>query len=314
MWMLKTQATQRRWLWLVLAVILAAGTLSIWSVATAKRQESRRVPLATIRGAIETLETLHRKKVPGDWMTGHPQEKGQTFEQYRRQRPKRLTEKYRHLGVQPLGKCTPTQRELVLLTEDYLSRLFGLPVQELETLEADVVPNDARRVHPTTGDRQIRTSYVLKDLLPPRRDNDTLALLALTAEDLYPAENWNFVFGEASLSEGVGVWSIYRFGDPDESYAARQTCLLRMLKVAGHETGHMLSIPHCTALECGMNGANSLSETDSQPLSFCPHCAAKIWWALDLEPATWYESLAAFAREQGLHKEAQVWEQRLDAL
>jgi archaemetzincin len=130
----------------------------------------------------------------------------------------------------------------------------------------------------------------------------------LTAEDLYPDEDWNFVFGQASLSERVGVWSMYRYGDPTESAEARQMCLRRMLKVAGHETGHMLGIPHCTDWECGMNGSNSLPETDAQPLAFCHHCAAKVWWALDLEPAAWYESLATFARERGLEAEAQVWE------
>ena len=120
--------------------------------------------------------------------------------------------------------------------------------------------------------------------------------------------------GSTALYERVGVWSMYRYGDPAESDEARQLCLRRMLKVAGHETGHMLGIPHCTAWECGMNGSNSLPETDSQPLAFCHHCAAKVWWAMDVQPEAWYQSLAGFAREQGLEEEEEVWEERRDKL
>src|SRR3712207_7363776 len=38
--------------------------------------------------------------------------------------------------------------------------------------------------------------------------------------------------------------------------------LLRTLKIAAHETGHMFSVRHCTKYECVMNGSNHLGETD----------------------------------------------------
>jgi archaemetzincin len=31
-------------------------------------------------------------------------------------------------------------------------------------------------------------------------------------EDLYPEPSWNFVFGQASLNERVGVYSFARYG------------------------------------------------------------------------------------------------------
>ena len=41
-------------------------------------------------------------------------------------------------------------------------------------------------------------------------------MLAITAFDLWPGPGWNFVFGQASLTERVGVWSMARNGDPDD--------------------------------------------------------------------------------------------------
>ena len=86
---------------------------------------------------------------------------------------------------------------------------FGVPVKILKDIPSSKVPKNARRVHPTWGDKQILAPWVLK-YLKKKRPRDCLAIVAFTAEDLYPRESWNFVFGMASLKERVGVWSIYR--------------------------------------------------------------------------------------------------------
>lgn len=39
-------------------------------------------------------------------------------------------------------------------------------------------------------------------------------MIAFTNADLWPGEGWNYVFGQASLADHVGVWSIHRYGDP----------------------------------------------------------------------------------------------------
>jgi archaemetzincin len=163
---------------------------------------------------------------------------------------------------------------------------------------------------PTWGDRQILTGYVL-DLLKRRRPADAVAVLGLTTADLWPGEGWNFVFGQASLRDRVGVWSLYRQGDPHAEYA---TCLRRTLKTAVHETGHMLGIAHCTAYECGMNGSNHRAEADARPLWFCPEDEMKVWWACRVDPRTRYERLVEFAGAHGLDREARFWEKSLAAL
>jgi len=83
--------------------------------------------------------------------------------------------------------------------------------------------------------------------------------------------------------------------------------LLRAIKLALHETGHMLGLRHCTAYRCGMNGTNNLQETDRCPLAFCPVCEEKLWWALGLDPQRRYEPLIAFAETHRMEREATFW-------
>ena len=141
-----------------------------------------------------------------------------------------------------------------------------------------------------------------------------MAVLALTTADLWPGKGWNFVFGQASFSDRVGVWSLSRFGNPEGAKAEAQQYRRRMFKVAVHETGHMLGIAHCTAYECGMNGSNHLAEMDSRPFSFCPECVQKIWWACRVDPVRRYASLAEFAKQHGLAAEAAFWQKSADRL
>jgi archaemetzincin len=206
---------------------------------------------AELRKVIAKLAPLHKKlgkPRPGDWLLSH-KEPGQSFEEYLRCRPVLPTRKRPVLYVQPLGRFTKTQRKVVKLTAEFMGLHFSLPVKVLKLLPLSVIPAKARRVHPQWGDKQILTTYVLDKVLRPRLPKDAAACIALTASDLWPGEGWNFVFGQASLAQRVGVWSIYRNGDPAKNAAAFRLCLLRTLKTATHEIGHMFSMLHCTAHE-----------------------------------------------------------------
>ena len=191
-----------------------------------------------------------------------------------------------------------------------LGRFYNVPVKTLHSIPLDVIPRKARRVHPSWKVPQILSTHVL-NLLKARRPPDAVAVLALTTSDLWPGEGWNFVYGQASLSERVGVWSLARNGDPVAEYPV---CLSRTLKTALHETGHMLGIPHCTAYECGMNGSNHEEESDSRPMGFCPEDEMKIWWGCRVDPARRYERLVEFAGANGLTVEARAWKAALDAV
>jgi archaemetzincin len=188
---------------------------------------------------------------------------------------------------------------------------YGLPIQSLPVVDSRSISLHARRVHPTWRVPQVLTGYVLNNVLVPYRRRNAVATLALASTDLWPGEGWNFVFGQASLTDRVGVWSLARFGDPETEWPV---VLRRTIQVAMHETGHMLGILHCTRFECGMNGSNSLPESDHAPLPFCSECETKVCWACGLDPAARTTALRDFFKKEGLEREWTEYERRLKAL
>jgi archaemetzincin len=270
--------------------------------------------LSQLRVAAEKIAPLHQKKQPpgaDDWLTSHP-ERGQTFEQYRHTNPNRPTKIRTTLYVQPIGEFTVAQKQLVGDTAELLSRFYHVRTKVLDAIGLDVIPGEARRSSPDGP--QILTTYVLESVLKPKRPRDAVAVLGLTTADLWPGRGWNFVFGQASLSERVGVWSLARYGNLDRSEDEAPQFRRRMFKVAVHETGHMFGIAHCTAYECGMNGSNHLAEIDQRPFCFCPECVQKVWWACHADPLKRYRSLADFAKRHGLDAEAAFWQKSADRL
>lgn len=271
---------------------------------------------ATLRKTMQSLRPLHEKlgkPGPGDWLANH-KEPGQTFAQYLRSSPVLPRGRRKVLYIQPLGEFSAKQQKIVELTADFLGRYYSLEVQTLKRLPPTVIPQAARRKHPSWGMEQIFSPYVLDKVLAPRLPDDAAAMLALTATDLYPADDWNFVFGQASLKKRVGVWSLYRNGDPEQNEESYRLCLLRTLKTAAHETGHMFSMKHCILYECNMCGSNHREESDRRPILLCPECLAKVCWATRADPLQRYQKLAAFCKEQGLQGEYERYVKAIEAL
>jgi archaemetzincin len=261
------------------------------------------VPFAQIE---QRLAPLHRQIGgirSGDWRDRF-NEPHQTFSKYVNVDPVTPTPERYKLYILPLGELDEGHRRIVYLTAEYLGIFYDLPVEVMDPVPLSEVPDRARRVHPEWGDRQLLTSYILRNVLKKRMPEDAAALLCLTGEDLWPGEGWNFVFGQAQLAGRVGVWSMYRFGDPERVF---DLCLKRTLKTAVHETGHMFSMSHCTAWECCMCGSNNLPEADRRPLWFCPECTAKVLWATGAGPIEHFQRLETFCRGNGLTKEAEFY-------
>src|SRR5262249_52894881 len=152
-------------------------------------------------------------------------------------------------------------------------------------------------------DQQLLTGYILHEILEPERPSDALAYLAMTASGLWPGKGWNFVFGEANLRDRTGVWSIYRNGDPGEDDTAFRLCLRRTLGTASHELCHILTMRHCIAFRCLMNGSNHQEERDRRLLHLCPVCLRKLGWNLRVEPVPYLSKLNAFCHDNGLGPE-----------
>ncbi len=275
---------------------------AVWS-AEALREDIRRLkPLAKPLGPAAA----------GDWRSSF-EERPQNFAQWLACDPVVAGGDRRLIVVQPIGDFTPAQRKILERTAQHLGVFYRLPVQTLPDMSVRDIPSRARRTGPD-GSRQLLTTHLLQSKLPPLRTGRTAFLIALTAEDLWPGDGWNFVFGMASLESRVGVWSLHRFGDPAAGEEQRKLCLRRAVKVASHEAGHMFSMGHCLHYRCGMNGANSLPEADSQPLEFCPECLAKLAYATRCDPRQRMEGLRDWYSENGFADEAARCDAALAAL
>ncbi len=262
-----------------------------------------------------------------DWLGSH-NDPGQTFEQYLDSDPTKPTKERRKIYVLPLGAFNAQQKKVIDITAGYLEAFYDLPVI---TLPARSLPRPAReqgrntqrpanalpsatpaisRRNPYTKVEQIRTGYIMQDVLKPILPADAAALIAFTSDDLFPDSSMQYVFGQASMEDRVGVWSLFRLGDK----ANFDTFLRRTLKIAAHETGHMFSMHHCIKYECLMSGTNHLGETDRRPIDACPECTAKICWLTDAKIADRYQRLEAFCRKNGLRTEADEFAQKAAAV
>lgn len=298
----KTPKNRRHFL--QLGLLCGGATLVGWRLHAAQEDNNA---LAEYREHMQKIRPLFtKKKAPGpsDWLASH-KEAGQTFEQYIKINPNRPTAERTRIYLQAIGKFSKEQSEIIYVVQNFMQLVFGLEVKMLPEKGVDQFPANAQRIIPATETRQLLSTYILNQVLKPNRPADAVAVLAITNEDLWPGEGWNFVFGQASLADRVGVWSTARMGDPEKE---AQIFLRRVLQVAVHETGHMFGIKHCTAYECCMNGSNHQAESDQTPLVFCVECDAKLWWACGLNVSKRAKSLHQFAIENDLKSDAAQWE------
>jgi len=254
-----------------------------------------------LRDNIKKIEPFFKpmgKPGTSDWLASH-NEPGQTFAEYLDAEPVKPTKERQKIYVLPLGTFTAKQQKIVDVTAEFLKTFYDLPVEELPAKPL-VAGHPNFRQNKLTKTRQVKSGRILNDILKPMLPADAAALIAFTVDDLYPNESMNYIFGQASLEDRVGVWSLARMDDNTDE----RNFLIRTLKIAAHETGHMFSMRHCTKYECLMSGTNHLAETDRRPIDACPECTAKVCWLSDTDQKERYNKLAAFCRQNGLDKEA----------
>jgi archaemetzincin len=241
-----------------------------------------------------------------DWLAVHPED-GQSFEAFRVAPRRQVTEARRVLRVLPLDDLAHAGADVPTITA-YLAAFYGLPS---EPGTATAPTTFTTRVNPSTSRTQVLTTDVLA-WLPSERASTDYCVIALTTRDLYPAPSWNFVFGEAALFDGVGVFSFARMDprfpwppDPARRDAAEARLVKRRcLKVVSHEVGHMFGLEHCVARRCLLNGCNHVAEMDATPMHLCPACLRKVVHATGLDVDARYRALLACYRREGLDDEA----------
>lgn len=237
----------------------------------------------------------------GDWLAEHT-EPGQSVGQFLASQPNRPEPARRTIAVQPLGSLADFKGPTLGTQQEFLRLYFGLPVLILPTLEPSVLPVRQRT---RAGKQQLCADDVL-DALEKRARADAYCCIGVTNIDLYPDDNWNFVFGLANLRERVGVFSLARYDDAffGEPPTAGSLVTERTFKVLSHEVSHMFGIQHCTAHACIMNGANSQAELDRTPSHACAVCLEKLHRVIGFPLVERYRNLQAFYAAQGLSAEA----------
>lgn len=241
---------------------------------------------------------------PNDWLTWH-QEPGQTLDDYRDSGPNRPDATRHTIYLLPLGAFAEETSPDLELVRTYAAAFYQMPVRLLPAYDPHDLEFSPRR-NPRSGQRQVLTTDILK-FLQTKLPADAYCLLGVTMTDLYPEPSWNYVFGQASLAERVGVFSYARY-DPafwgdERGDRYRDVILQRGSKVLVHETAHMFGLWHCIHFECVVNGSNHMTETDRQPQHLCPVCLRKLHHATGFDPVRRYRELAAFYRRQRWYEE-----------
>jgi archaemetzincin len=226
------------------------------------------------------------KPVPqkGEWLAEH-KEQLQSISEYISSNPKKTNAEKKYLYVTLIGEITESEKKFIEKTKLYLSIFYQIQIKELKC--TNLIPKRFQRNY--GGFLQLNSIYILDSILAPQLPNDGFGCIAFTTSDLYPAADWNFVFGQANLQKGVGVWSLARLQNQDQNLFAKRT-----MQVAVHEVGHMFGIKHCVNYECTMNGSNSIQETDAQPMWMCHDCTSKLAWNRELNFEKYFEQIQKF--------------------
>ena len=203
--------------------------------------------LASDHDAFEPIPKPGRR-----WPALH-QEQDQTFEQFKASSPNRPAPNRNIIYFQPLGDFAAERSPSVEKLREFAAAFFAMEIKTLPSVAIENFPIGAIR-SPITRKSLLLTSFAfLKRASPPMPS----AFWLLPWKIFIPQPSWNFVFGQASIRDRVGVYSFARY-DPafyGEARTSGYEVLLfrRSCKVLAHETSHMFGLTHCTFFNCLMN-------------------------------------------------------------
>ncbi|ROL51673.1 Archaemetzincin-2 [Anabarilius grahami] len=254
-----------------------------------------------------------------DWIPAHPEDP-QDFQSFYinpyRRSPNRGHNTIYIQTIGSFGEGAVVAEQYVEWLKDYCQAFFyGLVVKLLPPVTVASTACSFR-VNNNTHNLQLHAGELL-NFLKQRKPSDAFCIVGITMIDLYPKESWNFVFGQASLTKGMGVFSFARYDDHfyERSYTGRlkkkielkqgdysvfenyytppitSILLLRSCKTLTHEIGHIFGMEHCQWLNCVMQGSNHLQESDRRTLVLCPICLRKLQSAIGFKIADRYKAL-----------------------
>jgi len=201
-------------------------------------------------------------------------------------------------GLQNLELMLPGSRFLQLLESFLRAFYLGMKVKILPYKQIDLKTVGSRGGKDDAANEwQLNAGDILYRALPrlsgQARAHDGYAFVGVTVEDLYPRDDWNFVFGLADPLGRTSVFSFARYADEGflNAKAAQARLLKRAVKVMAHEIGHTFGLMHCIHYSCLMQGSISAEESDAKPHELCPLCLRKLFFQTEFDPVLRYEAL-----------------------
>jgi archaemetzincin len=255
----------------------------------------------------------------GDWLAEH-KEFGQSFRSYSQGSYNRVK--------------GSKQNVIYLMCLDKVDDQYLIDLDVLvEYMSAFYYPLKVKMISGSGSNQSFKTrmnhgvkQYYIPDifaLLKTHIAKDAYCLIGVTMTDLYPNEDWNFVFGQASITGRYGVFSFARYHpafydstvevDQEE---VKNIMLRRSCRVCSHEVGHMFGLLHCIYYNCIMMGSNHLEETDSKASDLCPVCLHKLQSNIGFNEMKRYTALSEFFNKYSdIFPEEKEWtEERIKSL
>ena len=159
-----------------------------------------------------------------DWLSTHS-EKAQSIEAWRKKLQNTIPQcrsLKKKVYLVPLDKelCTSEvicnrqgeREKFLMLLQRFASVFFKGFTIEILTSYLTAKLKFRSRINEFSGKRQLFIPDIYK-YLESKFTQDAYCMVGITMADLYPKESWNFEFGQAYASKGVGVFSFARY-DP----------------------------------------------------------------------------------------------------
>jgi archaemetzincin len=186
------------------------------------------------------------------------------------------------LYVQPLGGCSGKTQGAA----EVVAALRAFYAMDVRILDCQELPKSAYY-----APRKRYRAERLLEHLNRRMPEDGWRILGLTDVDISTTKGKVKDWGIMGLGELPGTATVI------SSFRCRKKArnlghaLERLAKVAVHEIGHTLGLPHCPTVGCLMEDAMGKVVTTDRERDFCPRCRALAkrngHAIVDKPPATW---------------------------
>lgn len=231
---------------------------------------------------------------------------------YIKSKPNKPNEEKKVIYLLPFGNIKPEIDSMIHNNVKYLEAFFQLPVKILPevtfeeilknaNIKTRLVPEDdyyyfskmkGEVPHTENLREQIEASSFMNEYMLKNKPKDAVVVLGVTEQDIY-IPKYNFLFGNSSLKDGVGVVSTYRLVD----YGPETENTIR--KVTSKQITNMFSIENVKDYECLLNFHNNIESQINGKYYLSPRALEKLKYAIGFDYNKRFKDLEQFWETNG---------------